>query len=216
MAMQIDKQQIIAKLTELGHQDAAAQADQALPDPVDTDHHAGLLDRLGVNVSDLLGGTCRRDRRQVRPVEAQLSPARETTTGQDHDRTRPRPDKTTTGQDAATSRLPTEEHDMAVKTVEVQADPDTMPVPGQRPGPPFFAVLIVAGDHHLCRTAVGGKYRRPAVPGDHLGDHGGAAAVTAGDSAVALVVGQRSHVAGDLSVDRFDPGFGGVRGGAPG
>ena len=55
--MQIDKQQIIAKLTVLGHQDKAAQADNDLPDQVDTDQHAGLLDKLGINISDLLGGT---------------------------------------------------------------------------------------------------------------------------------------------------------------
>ena len=54
--MQIDKQQIIAKLTELGQQDKATQADQELPDQVDTDQHAGLLDKLGINPSDLLGG----------------------------------------------------------------------------------------------------------------------------------------------------------------
>ena len=39
---------------------------------------------------------------------------------------------------------------MAGKTVEVQADPDPMPVAGQRPGPPFFAVLIVAGVIVIC------------------------------------------------------------------
>jgi hypothetical protein len=55
--MQIDKQQIIAKLTELGQQDRAAQVDQELPDQVDTDQHAGILDKLGINLSDLLGGT---------------------------------------------------------------------------------------------------------------------------------------------------------------
>ncbi len=55
--MQIDKQQIIAKLTELGQQDRAAQVDQELPDQVDTDQHAGVLDKLGINLSDLLGGT---------------------------------------------------------------------------------------------------------------------------------------------------------------
>jgi hypothetical protein len=54
--MQIDKQQIIAKLTQLGQQDKAAQAENELPDQVDTDQHAGLLDKLGINVSDLLGG----------------------------------------------------------------------------------------------------------------------------------------------------------------
>lgn len=39
---------------------------------------------------------------------------------------------------------------MAGKTVEVQADPDPMPVAGQRPGPPFFSVLIVAGVIVIC------------------------------------------------------------------
>ena len=34
---------------------------------------------------------------------------------------------------------------MTKKIVDVQADPDPMPVAGQRPGPPFFAVLVVAG-----------------------------------------------------------------------
>ena len=55
--MQIDKQQIIAKLVELGQHDKATQAEQQLPDRVDTDQHASLLDNLGINVSDLLGGT---------------------------------------------------------------------------------------------------------------------------------------------------------------
>ena len=39
---------------------------------------------------------------------------------------------------------------MAGKTVEVQAKPDPMPVAGQRPGPPFFSVLIVAGIIVIC------------------------------------------------------------------
>ena len=39
---------------------------------------------------------------------------------------------------------------MAGKTVDVQADPDPMPVAGQRPGPPFFSVLIVAGIIVIC------------------------------------------------------------------
>ena len=34
---------------------------------------------------------------------------------------------------------------MPAKTVTAQARPDPMPVAGQRPGPPFFAILIVAG-----------------------------------------------------------------------
>ncbi|RCK68145.1 hypothetical protein DT076_17300 [Desertihabitans brevis] len=54
--MQIDKQQIIDKLKEMGHQDKAGQAESELPDQVDTDRDAGLLQRLGVDPSDLLGG----------------------------------------------------------------------------------------------------------------------------------------------------------------
>ena len=34
---------------------------------------------------------------------------------------------------------------MPAKTVTAQASPDPMPVAGQRPGPPFFAILILAG-----------------------------------------------------------------------
>ncbi len=34
---------------------------------------------------------------------------------------------------------------MTGKTVEAQARPDPMPQAGQRPGPPFFAILVVAG-----------------------------------------------------------------------
>jgi len=34
---------------------------------------------------------------------------------------------------------------MSGKTVTAQARPDPMPVAGQRPGPPFFTILIVAG-----------------------------------------------------------------------
>src|SRR4029450_9707393 len=34
---------------------------------------------------------------------------------------------------------------MSAKTVTAQARTDSMPVAGQRPGPPFFAILIVAG-----------------------------------------------------------------------
>lgn len=34
---------------------------------------------------------------------------------------------------------------MPGKTVTAQGRPDSMPVAGQRPGPPFFAILVVAG-----------------------------------------------------------------------
>jgi len=54
--MQIDKQQIIEFLRNRGDQDKAQQAETELPDQVDTDTHADLLSRLGINVDDLLGG----------------------------------------------------------------------------------------------------------------------------------------------------------------
>jgi len=54
--MQIDKQQILGLLQGLGQHDKAGAADAELPDQVDTEQHAGILDKLGINVSDLLGG----------------------------------------------------------------------------------------------------------------------------------------------------------------
>jgi hypothetical protein len=55
--MQINKKQIIDMLTSRGEHDKARQADQELPETVDTDEHQNLLDRLGIDVSDLLGGS---------------------------------------------------------------------------------------------------------------------------------------------------------------
>ena len=55
-SMQIDKDQIISFLKEQGNNDKAAQAEQELPNQVDTEQDAGLLDKLGINVQDLLGG----------------------------------------------------------------------------------------------------------------------------------------------------------------
>ena len=54
--MQIDKQQIIDLLKNRGDTDKAAQADSELPATVDTDEHSGLLDKLGINPQELLGG----------------------------------------------------------------------------------------------------------------------------------------------------------------
>lgn len=54
--MQIDKQQILSLLKQQGQDDKADQAEKQLPDQVDTDQHSGLLDKLGINVEDLLGG----------------------------------------------------------------------------------------------------------------------------------------------------------------
>ncbi|GAB3878822.1 hypothetical protein [Terrabacter terrigena] len=54
--MQIDKQQIIELLKNRGDHDQAQQAEGELPDQVDTDQHADLLSRFGINPQDLLGG----------------------------------------------------------------------------------------------------------------------------------------------------------------
>jgi hypothetical protein len=52
--MNIDKTQILDLLRSQGDQDKAEQADRELPDEVDTDRDSGLLDRLGLDVGDLL------------------------------------------------------------------------------------------------------------------------------------------------------------------
>ena len=54
--MNIDKQQILELLRSQGKSDQAQQADSELPEQVDTDQHAGLLQKLGINIDDLLGG----------------------------------------------------------------------------------------------------------------------------------------------------------------
>ena len=57
--MQIPKEQILELLRSRGEQDKAAQADGELPDQVDTEKHAGLLEKLGIDPVDIvsqLGG----------------------------------------------------------------------------------------------------------------------------------------------------------------
>ena len=54
--MQFDKQQIIDLLKNRGDHDKAQQADQELPEQVDTDQHSGMLDKLGLSADDLPGG----------------------------------------------------------------------------------------------------------------------------------------------------------------
>ncbi len=55
--MQIDKQQILELIKNKagGGSEQATQAEQDLPDKVDTDQHADLLGKLGVNPQELLG-----------------------------------------------------------------------------------------------------------------------------------------------------------------
>ncbi len=52
--MQIDKAQILELLRSQGQHDQAQQADQELPGQVDTDQHAGLLEKLGLSPMELI------------------------------------------------------------------------------------------------------------------------------------------------------------------
>ena len=52
--MQIDKAEILKLLQSQGQSGQAEQADAELPDSVDTDQHAGLLGRFGLNPQDLI------------------------------------------------------------------------------------------------------------------------------------------------------------------
>lgn len=52
--MQLDKSQILDLLRQQGKQDDAQKADAELPDRVDTDQHAGLLQKFGLSPQDLI------------------------------------------------------------------------------------------------------------------------------------------------------------------
>lgn len=53
--MEIPKDQILQLLRDRGDHDKADQADQQLPDQVDPEQHSDLLEKFGINPSDLLG-----------------------------------------------------------------------------------------------------------------------------------------------------------------
>ena len=53
--MQIPKDQILQMLRNQGNHDQAQQADQQLPDQVDTEQHGDLLSRFGIDPSQLVG-----------------------------------------------------------------------------------------------------------------------------------------------------------------
>jgi len=60
--MQIDKDTVLGLLREQGKDQEAEQARQELPDQVDTERDAGLLQRFGIEPQDLLSrGTGGRD-----------------------------------------------------------------------------------------------------------------------------------------------------------
>jgi len=52
--MNIDKNQIMELLRSQGDDGKARQADQELPDQVDTDRDAGLLSKFGIDPMDLI------------------------------------------------------------------------------------------------------------------------------------------------------------------
>lgn len=52
--MEIPKAQILDLLREQGKDDQVGQADQELPDQVDTDQHGGLLEQFGLSPQDLM------------------------------------------------------------------------------------------------------------------------------------------------------------------
>ncbi len=52
--MQFDKSQILDLLKSQGENGKAQQADEQLPEKVDTDQHAGLLEKLGLSPQDLI------------------------------------------------------------------------------------------------------------------------------------------------------------------
>ena len=53
--MQIPKEQILELLRSRGQDDKAAQADGELPEQVDTEQHAGMLQKFGLDPGDLVG-----------------------------------------------------------------------------------------------------------------------------------------------------------------
>ena len=52
--MQIPKEQILDFLRQQGKEDQVGEADQQLPDQVDTERDAGLLQKFGIDPGDLL------------------------------------------------------------------------------------------------------------------------------------------------------------------
>jgi hypothetical protein len=52
--VQLDKNMILDFLRERGQQDQAARAEQQLPDQVDTDQDANLLQQFGIDPQELI------------------------------------------------------------------------------------------------------------------------------------------------------------------
>ena len=54
--MEIDKESVLKLIRERGDEEQANQAENELPDRIDTDRDAGLLQRFVVDPQDLTGG----------------------------------------------------------------------------------------------------------------------------------------------------------------
>ena len=54
--MEIDKESVLKLIRERGDEEQANQAENELPDRIDPDRDAGLLQRFGVDPQDLTGG----------------------------------------------------------------------------------------------------------------------------------------------------------------
>ncbi|WP_181779057.1 hypothetical protein [Pseudonocardia pini] len=54
--MEIPKDKILEMIKSRGDQDQAGQAEQELPENVDTDKDQGLLAKFGIDPKDLIGG----------------------------------------------------------------------------------------------------------------------------------------------------------------
>jgi hypothetical protein len=52
--MELSKDQVLEFMREQGSSDQVSQAEQQLPDQVDTERDAGLLSRFGIDPQDLL------------------------------------------------------------------------------------------------------------------------------------------------------------------
>jgi hypothetical protein len=52
--VQLDKNMILDLLRERGQQDQASQAEQELPDQVDTDKDGGMLQKFGLDPQELI------------------------------------------------------------------------------------------------------------------------------------------------------------------
>jgi hypothetical protein len=52
--VEINKEQIVSVLRERGESEQASRAEQELPERVDTDRDQNLLERFGIDPSDLL------------------------------------------------------------------------------------------------------------------------------------------------------------------